>query len=346
MRGAELVDVLAPEPGRIAARGFREHVRVRELLIQLQRELEIRRRPLRPFLHRRDRGHAIERRVHLHGVEVLGVKGELVELGRAARAARRLGGIEDAVPGAFAGGIAPAGRPDADVGLAGRSCGAHCARYSSFLNPKTTFAPRTRIGRLIRFGCSSIRSMASFLVRGSARCLEYRAARAHEIEKAVFIDVFFEKGPVRRFLVDVALDDVDALFGQKTSGVAAGRSSRLPVEDRLRHVPILAAPPVVLRVSLRHAHGFLRRGVLGCLELADCIWSSTNRRIDMGISRWRRVRRIRRLRRHRISKRSNGDNADNGEGDRSTLPLSPGGRSNGVPACGRRSRRGQAPEKR
>ena len=118
---------------------FREHVRVRELLIQLQRELEIRRRPLRPFLHRRDRGHAIKRRVHLDGVEVLGVKGELVELGRAARAARRLGGIEDAVPGAFAGGIAPAGRPDADVGLAGRSCGAHCARYSSFLNPKTTF---------------------------------------------------------------------------------------------------------------------------------------------------------------------------------------------------------------
>jgi hypothetical protein len=84
---------------------------------------------------------------------------------------------------------------------------------------------------------------------GPRQCalLEYRAARAHEIEKAAFIDVCFEKGPVRRFLVDVALDDVDALFGQKTSGVAAGRSSRLPVEDRLRHVPILAAQPIRFR---------------------------------------------------------------------------------------------------
>ena len=70
-----------------------EHPRVRELLIQLDRELEIRRRPLGPAA--RDLGSrlAVERRVHLDGVEVLGVVGELVEpFGVRARR------VEDAVP--------------------------------------------------------------------------------------------------------------------------------------------------------------------------------------------------------------------------------------------------------
>ena len=37
---------------------------------------------------------------------------------------------------------------------------------------KTTFEPRTRIGRLIRFGCAIIRSIASFFDFGSGRCLK------------------------------------------------------------------------------------------------------------------------------------------------------------------------------
>jgi hypothetical protein len=47
--------------------------------------------------------------------------------------------------------------------------------------------------------------------------------------------VFFEKGAVGRVLVDVTRLDVDPVLLQKTSGVAAGRSSGLPIEDRLGH---------------------------------------------------------------------------------------------------------------
>ena len=43
--------------------------------------------------------------------------------------------------------------------------------YSSLLNPNVTLDPRTRIGRRIRFGCSIIRSIASFFDLGSGRCL-------------------------------------------------------------------------------------------------------------------------------------------------------------------------------
>jgi hypothetical protein len=39
-------------------------------------------------------------------------------------------------------------------------------------NPNVTFDPRIRIGRLIRFGCAIIRSIASFLDFGSGRVLK------------------------------------------------------------------------------------------------------------------------------------------------------------------------------
>jgi hypothetical protein len=39
-------------------------------------------------------------------------------------------------------------------------------------NPKVTFEPRTRIGRLMRFGCFIIRSIASFFDFGSGRSLK------------------------------------------------------------------------------------------------------------------------------------------------------------------------------
>jgi len=47
--------------------------------------------------------------------------------------------------------------------------------------------------------------------------------------------VLLEERPARRIAVDVALFDLDALLFQITSGVAAGRSGRLPEKRRLGH---------------------------------------------------------------------------------------------------------------
>jgi hypothetical protein len=52
----------------------------------------------------------------------------------------------------------------------------------------------------------------------------------------IFVDVPLQEGAVRRIAVDVALVDVDMTRVQKTSGVAAGRSGRLPEENGLGHV--------------------------------------------------------------------------------------------------------------
>jgi hypothetical protein len=80
-----------------------------------------------------------------------------------------------------------------------------------------------------------------FLLRSWQRALlEYRAARADEVEKAVPVDVLLEERAIRRVPVDVALFDVDLLLLQKTSGVTAGGSRRLPVERRFRHGNILS----------------------------------------------------------------------------------------------------------
>jgi hypothetical protein len=73
--------------------------------------------------------------------------------------------------------------------------------------------------------------------------LEYRAAPADEIQEVVMADVFLEEGAIRRILVDVTLLDVDSLLLQKTSGVAAGGSRGLPIEDRLRHGQIVSGEP-------------------------------------------------------------------------------------------------------
>jgi hypothetical protein len=69
--------------------------------------------------------------------------------------------------------------------------------------------------------------------------LEYRAARADEVEEVVRLDVLLEKGPVGRLFVDVLLVDADPLLFQKTSGVAACRSGGFQVKGGLRHVLIL-----------------------------------------------------------------------------------------------------------
>ena len=72
---------------------------------------------------------------------------------------------------------------------------------------------------------------------------EYRAAPADEVQDVVVADVFLEEGAIWRTLVDVALLDLDSLLLQKTSGVAAGGSRGLPIEDRLRHEQIVSGEP-------------------------------------------------------------------------------------------------------
>jgi hypothetical protein len=51
--------------------------------------------------------------------------------------------------------------------------------------------------------------------------------------------VLLEERPVWRRLVDVTFFDVDLALLQKTSGVAAGRSRRLEVEQGLGHAGIV-----------------------------------------------------------------------------------------------------------
>ena len=78
--------------------------------------------------------------------------------------------------------------------------------------------------------------------------LEDRAALAHEIQEVLLVHVPLEKRPIGRILVDVSFFDVHPLLLQKTSGVAAGRSSRFPEEGRLGHNAILpSSRPVAAR---------------------------------------------------------------------------------------------------
>ena len=69
-----------PEAGGEGVRdSLPEHLRVREFLIQLDRELEAGRRPLGPAAADLCPRLAVEGRVHLDRVEVLGVEAQLVE---------------------------------------------------------------------------------------------------------------------------------------------------------------------------------------------------------------------------------------------------------------------------
>ena len=79
-----------------------------------------------------------------------------------------------------------------------------------------------------------------FLLRLRQRpLLEDRTARADEIEEPLGVDVLLEELTRRWLLVDVDLLDLDPCRVQKTSGVLAGRSSRLGVERRLCHQVII-----------------------------------------------------------------------------------------------------------
>jgi hypothetical protein len=50
-----------------------------------------------------------------------------------------------------------------------------------------------------------------------------------------FVDVLLEERPIGRRLVDVTLFDLYLVLLQKTSGVAASGSGRLPIEDPFSH---------------------------------------------------------------------------------------------------------------
>ena len=111
---AELLDVPAVHPGVPGTGGRREHPRVGELLVELDGEREVVGGPRRPGLGGGAAGHAVEGRVHLDGVEVLGVAGELVEPPRPMAAPARR--IEDAVPGPGPARVVPPAGADADPG--------------------------------------------------------------------------------------------------------------------------------------------------------------------------------------------------------------------------------------
>src|SRR5687768_7478412 len=84
------------------------HTGMRELLIQLHRELEILRRAFHPSEGGVGAGLAVKGAVDLDGVEALGIEAQLVKAAFAILGKR----VEDAVPGALAGGVVPARGPD------------------------------------------------------------------------------------------------------------------------------------------------------------------------------------------------------------------------------------------
>ena len=90
---------------------FLEHARVGELLIQLHRELEAVRRPIRPRARHLRARLTVEGRIHLDGVEVLRVERELVEALRPLPRRR----VEHTVPRPAARRVIPSRRADAQV---------------------------------------------------------------------------------------------------------------------------------------------------------------------------------------------------------------------------------------
>ena len=79
------------------------------------------------------------------------------------------------------------------------------------------------------------------LRRGQGALLEHGTAAADVLEEVRLVDVLFEKRSRRRRPVDVTLLDFDSALCQMTSGVFAGGSGRLPIENGLLHKGILAA---------------------------------------------------------------------------------------------------------
>ena len=89
-----------------------------------------------------------------------------------------------------------------------------------------------------------------FLLRTRQRpLLPHRAARAHEVEKSLLVDVLLEEFTAGRILVDVDLLDSNVVRVQETPGVPASSSGRLCVEGELRHGRYCSAPQRRLEVG-------------------------------------------------------------------------------------------------
>jgi hypothetical protein len=225
---------------------------MRELLIQLDRELEVRRCPLRPRARNLASGLTVERGVHFDGIEMLGVERELVEAFRPLTHLR----IEHAVPRALAGRIVPARRADAKIRHVSNlrdppdhpSAGANpaLAQATAELTLTELFVfvlvePKRDLRALDQDRSpDQIRVLDHqrnrFLLRPRQRpLLEDRAARADEVEKPLGVDVLLEKLARGRLLVDVDFLNVNAMRIQKTSGVLTCGSGGLRVKGRFRH---------------------------------------------------------------------------------------------------------------
>src|SRR4029450_900027 len=99
-----------------------------------------------------------------------------------------------------------------------------------------------------------------FLLRLRQRpLLEHRAARADEIEEVLLVDVSLEKRTIGRIGVDVDLGGFAVMLFQKTSGIAAGRSRRLPVKSDTRHDGIVLLPSGWVANGCESVVGFMRR---------------------------------------------------------------------------------------
>jgi len=154
-RRVEDARLAAATGGQAAGQPLLEHAGVRELLIQLDRELEPRRRARDPGARHLGARLAVERRVHLDRVEVLGVERELVKALRPTPRRR----IENTVPRAFAGRVVPARRPDPEVRV---------SRTAPCRSRRSRAIPLITIGRRIRLGFSIIIAIASFSIAAAA----------------------------------------------------------------------------------------------------------------------------------------------------------------------------------
>ena len=199
---------------------------MRELLEEFERELEATRRAIRPALGRFRCGCPVEAGIDLDGVEVLGVERQLVELASRPRAAPRAG--QDRT------------RRSTCLCLTGSSS-PRSRRVSSQLFVRFLVEPEYD-----RLPADQHRSsdevwlfhhqVDRLLLRFRQRPLfEDGTARADEIEKPAIVDVLLEERSIGRRLVDIAFFDVDLVLLQKTSGVTAGGSGRLPIENPFGH---------------------------------------------------------------------------------------------------------------
>ena len=220
------------EVERIRPRGFLEHLRVGELLEELERELEVLRASAAPS----------SSWWRLTG------SGRTTNSLRRCRSARHRTSARRTCPSRAAAGLSADRRCRSTcLRRSGNSSPrSRCERYGvfRFVEAKDDLRASDEDGPLDQVGLLH-HQVDCFLLRFRQRPrLEHRAARAHEIQEAVGLDVLLEKRAVRRVLVDVALLDLDALLIQKTSGVTAGRSGGFPEEGRPWAYPAILASTI------------------------------------------------------------------------------------------------------